>query len=110
MTPEEMKAWAQGRDTMGRNIAIDIFERYNGDKIDFIRFLYQKANQMADDPLMDDNHKLKWKGYAEAMRHVLNLLPNRGTAMEAYNSLIKNTMRVIVREEEMRLLGSEPGH
>lgn len=106
MDKKEYKVWQDG-ELHGRNsILCELYD--NSDKPECLVALFRKAHTLSE-KTADPVEKAKLQGYAEGIRHAINILDNRGTALEAYQNIMRPSPSIPLTQDDIDSLGST-GH
>jgi hypothetical protein len=81
------EAFIDGRNHARAQIGIDLL----ADKISFLEGLYQAAERQAA-TLVDQ----EWSGYAEGIRHSLNIIKNLGSPLDCYRNIYSPSIPILL--------------
>ncbi len=98
-----MIAWRSGGVHAARHIATKLYEENQSDKLAFLKALYGKSNRLSAEAQQvgDPEEAIKWDAFSNGVRAALCLIPNLGTAREAYDNMINNDYKIEITEEDI---------
>lgn len=81
------------------------------DKSEVIHALFGKSADMADKAKKDGDHERfkELKAYSEGLRHAINIMQFRGSALEAFSGIHKPGVKIDLTKDDLVMFG-EPGH
>lgn len=109
MNADMNAVWKEAVDWAKSDMVATAYEK--SDKSEVIQALFGKSAYMADkvDVAGDHERARELRAYGEGLRHAINIMKFRGSAVEAFRRILNPGVKIELSHDDVVMFGN-PGH